>query len=214
MSYLHASDRRRVLTSGSTLAPTEVLDIRSPTIRCKSITKFTFDNCDTLEEARYLIDVGREKRSPYRIDRIDPNSIKSARLAVDVIARYFQREFNYGFLQYEANEISDPRDRIYLLTVNRHTHLLGVGAICFRWREWKDASYRLGLAWLWINPFLRRKGILSVYWDAFRNLHGDFFIEQPMSVAMDAFLCKRGECWLCGRECRCESGANSNSQSL
>ena len=31
------------------------------------------------------------------------------------------------------------------------------------------------------------KGHSLVYWDAFRNLHGDFFIEQPMSVAMDAF---------------------------
>lgn len=204
MCVLDDSDRRWARKDVWNLVPEEVLDIRSPKIHCKSITKFTVQNVDRLHEERYLIEIRSQRRSEYHIDRIDQNSIKSARLAVDALAKYFRREFNYDFVQYEANEITDDRDRVYLLTVNRYSHWLGVGSICFRWREWTDAPHRLALSWLWINPFLRRKGIVSLYWDGFRNLYGDFLVEPPLSPAMKAFLAKRKECWWCGRACMCD----------
>jgi hypothetical protein len=58
--------------------------------------------------------------------------------------------------------------------INRYTHWLGVGARCFRWREYKDATERMTLDWIWINPFIRRDGILSTYWEGFRHLSREF----------------------------------------
>jgi hypothetical protein len=189
--------------------PEEKLDIRSPRIYCKSITKFDATNVERFREMDYLKKMSSQDRldldDDLRIDRIDHNSLKSARLAVEVIAKYFRREFEYDFPQYEANEITNIRDRIYLMTLNRYSYWLGVGAVCFRWRQWTNAPHGLALAWLWINPFLRRKGILSVYWDAFRKLHGDFLMEPPLSPAMKAFVGKRNECWKCGRKCKCQA---------
>lgn len=207
MSHLEIYDRRYVRTDVWTIVPGEMLDIRSPKIRSDTITKIDFFYPDRFKEEIFLSGVTGEKRCEYRIDRIDQNSMKSARLAVDVMARYFRREFSYDFVQYEANEISHSRDRIFLLTVNRYSHRLGVGAICFRWRVWRDAPPCLALAWVWINPFLRRKGILSTYWEAFRTLYGDFLCEPPLSPAMKTFLAKRNECWKCGRQCMCPNAA-------
>jgi hypothetical protein len=204
MCVLNDSDPRRVRTDVSTVVPDEVLDIRSPKIYCRSITKFSFGKYPERDkEATYLDDIASQQSSEYHIDRIDQNSIKTARLAVEVIAKYFCREGKFDFSQYDANEISDRRDRVYLLTLNRSTHWLGVGAVCFRWRKRTNAPHGLALAWVWINPFLRRKGILSTYWVGLRNLHGDFSIEPELSKAMTEFLAKRNECSRCGRECKC-----------
>src|SRR5262249_35371744 len=129
---------------------------------------------------------------------------KSARLATEALAVYFRREFGYDALQFAANDIPDPRDRVYLLSVERYPGWLGVGAFCFRWREYTNIPPTLAASWFWLHPFIRRCGVLSSLWGGFRELYGDFVCERPLSKSMENFLQKRGECLRCGRRRDCE----------
>jgi hypothetical protein len=138
--------------------------------------------------------------------RIDHKSCKPLRTATAKIARLFQVEFNYDFLQYSADEIENKRDRVWLLTTPALSdYQIGIGAICFRYREYTKAPHEFALAWLWLAPQFRSKGILSSYWESLRGLYGDFPCEQPLSKAMNAFLKTRGECYRCGRECKADT---------
>jgi hypothetical protein len=127
----------------------------------------------------------------------------AVRRAVETLARYFQREFRYDFIQYSANQPGDSRDHTFLWTRDDVTHHEGVGAICFRWREYSNVPHGLAVAWVWIHPYLRRQRILASHWDCFRRVYGDFYVEPPLSSAMKAFLESRGECCRCGRTCHC-----------
>jgi hypothetical protein len=134
------------------------------------------------------------------------------RRAVETLARYFQREFCYDFIQYGATERSDPRDRVFLWTQDSYTYHAAIGAICFRWREYRDTPPGLAVAWVWIHPYLRRRGILAGHWGFFRDTYGDFYIERPLSPAMQAFLTSRGECLRCGRTCHCPPAVNAAAE--
>jgi len=114
------------------------------------------------------------------------------REAVEVIAHYFRREFEYDFAGYHAREQTRLRDWIFLLVDEHWGESYAVGAVVFRWREYTDAPAQLVLSWVWIHPFLRRKGILTAYWERFRKLYGNFPVEGPLSKAMEAFLEKMG----------------------
>jgi hypothetical protein len=190
------------------MTPSESMDIRCPKIPGKDGgAKWLLPQEGDAEQERVAaVRPARDatEHRDLRLARIDRSSIKSVRLAAAVIAQYFRREFGYDSPLYQADESLDPRERIYLLTVERDGYRLGVGVICFRWRDWENMPEGLSLTWLWIHPYLRGAGILSSYWDLFRELHGDFPVEPPVSKAMKAFLTKRNECWKCGRTCNCE----------
>ncbi len=175
----------------------ETLDIIVPRIYCKSPSgKLTMEQlCELYPRDFHL------GRSQYELNLITGDSPKTAREATETLAYYFRREFGYDFVQYSAQEDADPRDRVFLWTVNRYSYHAGIGAACFRWREYDNAAPRLSLAWVWIHPYLRRHGILTGHWDYFRALYGDFLVEPPLSHPMKAFINKRGECWRCGRVC-------------
>jgi hypothetical protein len=126
-----------------------------------------------------------------------------------MLARYFQREFGYDFIQYTATEVGDDRDRVFLWMRDEVLYHAGVGAICFRWRKYRDASQGPALAWVWLHPYLRRQGILGAHWGFFRHLYGDFRVEGPLSEAMASFLERRGECARCGRSCTCTPARDS-----
>jgi hypothetical protein len=106
----------------------------------------------------------------------------------------FRRELEYDLAGYDVNESQDKRDRIFLLVSGEpwEQERYAVGAIVFRWMEYSNAPHQLVLAWIWIHPFLRQKGIFTTYWNIFRELHGDFYVEKPYSRGMKAFLAKMG----------------------
>lgn len=113
----------------------------------------------------------------------------AAREAVEILAYYFRREFQYDFPPYEAREGGDCRDRIFLLTQDDGWETkYAIGAIGFRWRKDRLAPEQLALVWVWIHPFLRRQGIFTACWNIFRKLYGDFSVESPLSPAMKSFL--------------------------
>ncbi len=60
------------------------------------------------------------------------------------------------------------RDRVFLLTQeNDWDTEYAVGAVVFRWRKYTNAPEQLVFSWVWIHPFLRRRGILT---DAISNI--------------------------------------------
>lgn len=123
---------------------------------------------------------------------ITPRTPIRARMATEVIAYYFKREFGYDFVGYKADEDQDKKDRIFLLLEGdyRDEEYNAVGAIVFRWRKYSDAPEQRVLDWTWIHPFLRGTGIFTDYWNIFRDIYGDFRVEPPHSKAMHAFLVK------------------------
>lgn len=124
-------------------------------------------------------------------------SPKKHRAAVETVARYFKREFQYDSLQYSA----ENDDAIAFLFIDPDTmrvdqrerwHLLARGAICFRQRPLPDheiVTWRLD--WVWLHPYFRNAGVLDRHFDLFEKRFGDFFIGAPLSNSMKRFLEKR-----------------------
>lgn len=121
-------------------------------------------------------------------------SPKSVRKAVEVIATYFRREFNYDFVQYSAEHCQEST-LAYLWTANGW---LGegnvvIGACAFYWEEWTNVQPCWCLGWVWFHPYERRSGNLTKAWPFFRARFGEFWVSQPLSGAMEAFLTKQGQ---------------------
>ena len=105
-------------------------------------------------------------------------------------AAAFRREFQYDFVQWGGPEgDTDPNVRGYLFIDSAN---VAVGACAFRWRGDEDGSF-WGLQWVWIAPKYRRSGVLNKHWNTLRQLHGDFYVEPPVSDAMIAFLKRNGD---------------------
>jgi len=136
--------------------------------------------------------------------RVTWKSPAPLRRAVYRLARYFQREFRYDFVQYGYEGREDDPDAVAFLWP--HVEAVPgddrfsfpvVGACCFRWRDWSDAPASWAFQWAWLHPYFRRRGLLSGAWPAFRAEFGGFVVEPPLSDAMAAFLRKAGECASC-----------------
>ena len=131
--------------------------------------------------------------SGVQIYLVTPTSPRAVRNAAEIIGHYFRREFGYDFPPYLVSDEPNPRDRLFLLVEGDWIERTVIGAIGFTWRRYqgKPAPQRV-LSWVWLHPFRRRKGILTAYWDLFRRVYGDFFVEPPYSKAMETFLKSKG----------------------
>lgn len=127
--------------------------------------------------------------SPFAVTKRSP---LSHRRAVFRFAQYFRREMGYDFVQYGLDgEEDDPHCTAYLwqsMSARYGIEAPCYGAACFREREEGGPA----LQWVWIHPYLRRKGLLSDAWNMFEERHPRFAVELPLSPAMLAFLEKRG----------------------
>ena len=122
--------------------------------------------------------------------RITANSPQWMHGAIYLRALAFKREFRYDFIQWGSPKgDADPNVRGYLFANSDYT---AVGACAFRWRDQEGKSF-WGLQWMWIAPKYRRSGVLTKCWKKLRQLHGDFYIEPPVSDAMVAFVKKNGD---------------------
>ena len=126
---------------------------------------------------------------PLNVMCVSSRSPMAHKRAVEAFAYYFRREFQYGFVQYDASEYTSNQDTLaFLWTVEHDVHIdISVGACCFRWR---DESNQWALQWIWLHPYCRRQGRLSETWIAFKNWFGDFDVEPPLSEAMKRFVDK------------------------
>lgn len=110
----------------------------------------------------------------------------------------FKKEFNFDFIQYEANEHLYAENMYSGLLFSEFAHdkleddkpspyrLFGGG--CFMWREFKDHEPTWVLDWVWFHPFYRHRGYLSKHWEFLRQDYGDFLVEKPLSADMVKFL--------------------------
>jgi len=112
--------------------------------------------------------------------------------AVYRFAQYFRREMHYDFVQFPEDGKNDDDPYEAYLWVHPETWSCGddflvptVGAACFRHRS---CGHPLALQWLWIHPFMRRRGLLKRTWYCFVDRFTSFDIERPWSAAMKAFL--------------------------
>jgi len=141
----------------------------------------------------------------------DPDGLVSARSlrhrqAVEQFAHYFRREFRYDFLHYEAGEgagwdrASQPAEdeaAAYPFASGCSYDGRYVGAACFRWRLYRDIPPRWALAWVWLHPYERRRGLLTLAWPVWVARHAPFAIELPLSDAMETFVRRQGRCLAC-----------------
>ena len=96
-------------------------------------------------------------------------------------AAAFRREFQYDFVQWsDPKGDADPHVRGYLFIDSAN---VAVGACAFRWREDEGGSF-WGMQWIWIAPKYRRAGVLTKHWNTLRQVHGDFYVEPPVSDAV------------------------------
>lgn len=119
---------------------------------------------------------------------------KTWRRAVYRTALMFRREFGYDFVGYGEDPSSDgPEDRAYLF-LDTHTETgVTIGACSFRQhvspttkKPWNQ------LQWVWLHPYRRRQRLLAEAWPFFRSRWAPFFVDTPLSTAMQSFLEKQG----------------------
>jgi hypothetical protein len=95
----------------------------------------------------------------------------------------FKRDFGYDFIQWPYVDKRSDIDSSwvgYLFAAQDGTI---DGACGFQQQddEWV-------LAWAWIRPERQRSGLLATRWSSFVAQFGDFWIEHPLSDAMQAFF--------------------------
>lgn len=130
--------------------------------------------------------------SDAQADLVDSNSPLWMHEAVFQRARAFRREFRYDRVQWDGS-IERPASEEW------HGYLFAgddkgiiAGACGFYHEESGREAGQWGLHWIWLAPKYRRAGILKARWSDFLNLYGDFYIEPPLSEAMQGFLRKHG----------------------
>lgn len=118
------------------------------------------------------------------LELVLPNSPIAYRKAVYRLAFLFKREFGYDFTQYGYEGQEDDDSAVAFLWGDE----VAWGACCFRWREWEDCPHGYSLQWIWMHPYMRRQGHLSRAWPFFQKHFGRFWVEYPLSDAMNRFL--------------------------
>ncbi|MDA7947995.1 MAG: C2H2-type zinc finger protein [Hyphomicrobiaceae bacterium] len=109
-------------------------------------------------------------------------------------AKMFKREFGYDFPQWSpfGDETPDARGFLFNDDTGTFGHGAIAGACAFRWREFADSAPRWAMDWVWLAPDVRRKGLLSRQWALFQERFGSFYLQPPVSPAMQQFAIKHG----------------------
>lgn len=107
-------------------------------------------------------------------------------------ARKFKRDFHYDFTQWPdtGRKPISTGWHGYLLTAGADGTI--AGACAFLDIKGQEAGLDWSLQWVWIAPKYRRHGILLKHWPVFVERYGDFFIEPPLSEAMQGFISAHG----------------------
>lgn len=121
---------------------------------------------------------------------ISEKSPIQTRRALEKIAFFFRREFEYDFPQYSATEKTNCKSKCFLFIEESWSKYFAIGGCCLRWRNFKNDKPGWGLQWVWLHPYRRGRGIFKIYWDFFLKEYGDIYVEPPISSPMIYFLKK------------------------
>lgn len=104
----------------------------------------------------------------------------------------FKREFRYDFVQWAGDDVNRVKS-------GWHGHLFPAGldgtiagACAFSNVHPGPGGVEWTLAWVWIAPKYRGQGLLTGHWAGFVERYGNFFIEPPLSEAMQGFVRSHG----------------------
>lgn len=104
----------------------------------------------------------------------------------------FKREFRYDFVQWAGDDVRPVK-------IGWHGHLFPAGpdgiiagACAFSNEHPGPGGVEWTLAWIWIAPKYRGQGLLTAHWPGLVEQYGDFFIEPPLSDAMQGFVRSHG----------------------
>ena len=137
---------------------------------------------------RYIITLGRGN-TLYEVGDNDPMPYRKA---VETIGKYFQREFRFDFRPYRTSW-HDPTNVVFVWIGEDFDWSGNKKAVVFGACEFDtDKASSNGddryLAWIWLHPYYRQRGLLAGAWPYFKGRFGDFGIERPLSSGMRAFL--------------------------
>lgn len=116
---------------------------------------------------------------------VDVNSPMWMHREVASRALRFKQDFGYDFRQWPSvttRDRLDPRWVGFLFAEANGTIDGACGFFCDK-GDWR-------LDWAWVRPDRRRHGLLAARWPQFLAKFGDFWIEHPLSDAMQSFLTK------------------------
>jgi len=127
---------------------------------------------------------------------VNSNSPLSHHKALEILGRYFNREFHYDEPPYftaEARVNPPDRQRSFLWCHSKpgSGSFRAVGACSFEVLKQRSGKIGWALTWAWFHPFERRRGHLSSSWDFFVEEFGQFHCVRPLSADMERFLSTR-----------------------
>ncbi|MNO72432.1 hypothetical protein D3C76_633800 [compost metagenome] len=104
----------------------------------------------------------------------------------------FKRDFRYDFVQWAGDDVNPVKSgwHGYLLPAGPDGTIAGACAFSKVQPGPRDEQWTL--AWVWVAPKFRSQGLLTAHWPGFIERYGDFFIEPPMSDAMQRFVRSHG----------------------
>lgn len=107
-------------------------------------------------------------------------------------AAAFRREFGYDFVQWAGSWSQhageDWEGRLFALGDDGTV----AGACAFMRPDLNSQEPGWALQWIWFAPKYRRSGLLESRWSSLVETYGDFYIEPPLSPAMQSFVRKHG----------------------
>lgn len=116
-------------------------------------------------------------------ERVDVSSPLWMHREIYERALRFKRDFGYDFVQWHT-----PTKRLHIEpSWNGYLFTTPDGAIdgaC----AFREVEGEWALAWVWTRPERRRQGLLAARWPGFVERYGDFWIEHPLSEAMQGFV--------------------------
>lgn len=111
--------------------------------------------------------------SPNGRHEVKSSSSLEIKKALEQFARYFKAEFRYDDVQYYADEHNQEcvgflfTESAMDICTEEHSQMPTrcTGGCCFRRVKFEDGE-KWVLYWVWLHPFLRKKGILSKHWES------------------------------------------------
>lgn len=130
--------------------------------------------------------------SSAHAELVDSSSPLWMHEAVYQRAKAFRREFRYDRVQWDGSNERRASERWHGYLFAGDSNGTIAGACGFYHEGSGQEAGRWGLHWIWLAPKFRRQGILKAHWDDFLSRYGDFYIEPPISEAMQGFIRKHG----------------------
>lgn len=147
----------------------------------KNHFSYNQNQIDLLEDPGFNGDC-YEKVNIAIIHEFTPKSIKNE---CSKLALYFKRMFGYDFFGYDGWGSND-KHIIYYWYIKQMGYINIIGFCIF-----ENTNSGWGLAATWLHPYYQNHGVLSYYWQKFKNIFGDFWVQPPFSKTMTQFLKKK-----------------------